>query len=574
MRCHYEVLNVSRDADDDEIKKTYRKLALKYHPDKNPDNVEEVMEKFREVQAAYDVLSDKQERAWYDKNREAILRGGDDFVDDALDLMQYFNPGIYSGFDDSEKSFYTVFRDVFFKLNREEEAHDDGSDFDDVEVPDFGFSYSDYDTCVKPFYIYWLAYRTKKSFVWKQQYDVRQAANRPTQRAMERENKKVREAARKKRNDEVRALVMYVRKRDKRVQEEVKKMKLQQEEKQKKMKEIQEQQKQDRGKILEEYEEQAWMAFDDSKLDDIDSHFDQMFGNSNMGGDSGSEDDEEEYLFCVACDKNFKSEKALSNHEKSKKHKENVELIKEQLAEDLFEELHLNDGGNDNDNIADDVNLKDGEDLDSVTACDFNNTKSNSKKSKKKRRKEKKQLYTLESSDEEPSETKIDENTEKSETKIDENAEEKDTKIDEKQEEKDEVIIDSICTSETVPTNDCTDQADTFKDETQISNDLESEKAENKDNNDSSENDIKCNKTNEIKEVKKQLKNNGGDRGGNNDDDDDWEGERETFGCQICTKVFPTRNKLFKHIKAEGHAVLKDGPPSKNKKGKKGKGKR
>lgn len=70
MKCHYDVLGVQRDADDVEIKKAHRRMALRYHPDKNPDNMEEYTEIFREVQSAYDVLSDKQERAFYDKHRE------------------------------------------------------------------------------------------------------------------------------------------------------------------------------------------------------------------------------------------------------------------------------------------------------------------------------------------------------------------------------------------------------------------------------------------------------------------------------------------------------------------------
>merc|ERR1712142_1038147 len=303
MRCHYEVLSLEQDATDDEIKKSYRKLALKLHPDKNPDNPE-VVEQFREVQSAYDVLMDPQERAWYDKHREAILKGGEDYVDDAMDLMHYFNPSVYSGFDDGPKSFYTVFREAFLCLSREEEAHIDG----DVEVvPEFGFSYSDYDNEVKPFYVYWLAYRTNRSYVWKSVYDVRTAANRPTQRLMEKENKKLRETCRKKRNEEVRALVMYVRKRDKRVQAEVARMKVKQEEAQRKAKEIQEAQKLDRSKMLDNYEEQEWMAFDDSKLDHIDSEFNEMFG-SVINGDT-DESDNENYLYCIACDKNFKSNK-------------------------------------------------------------------------------------------------------------------------------------------------------------------------------------------------------------------------------------------------------------------------
>merc|ERR1711962_533812 len=323
-------------------KKSYRKLALKLHPDKNPDNPE-VVEQFREVQSAYDVLMDAQERAWYDKHREAILKGGEDYVDDAMDLMHYFNPSVYSGFDDGPKSFYSVFREAFLCLSREEEAHLDG---EAGVVPEFGFSYSDYDSEVKPFYVYWLAYRTNRSYVWKSVYDVRTAANRPTQRLMEKENKKLRESCRKKRNEEVRALVMYVRKRDKRVQAEMARMKAQQEETARKTKEIQEAQKLERSKMLDNYTEAEWMMFDDSKLDDIDSQFDEMFGRVTCAGGESEESEEEDYLYCIACDKNFKSDKALANHEKSKKHKENVVLIKnelDQLGGDLFEEGHVDD---------------------------------------------------------------------------------------------------------------------------------------------------------------------------------------------------------------------------------------
>ena len=216
MKCHYEVLGVDRNADDDEIKKKYRKLALQNHPDKNPDRIEECTQIFRVLQAAYDVLSDKQERAWYDKHREAILKGGDDFVDDSVDVMHYFNPGVYSGYNDGPEGFYTIFREAFRRVSEEDEPYiEDDSDF---EIPDFGVSGSDYDEVVKPFYSHWLGYCTKKSYVWKEKYDIRQAPNRPTQRLMEKENKKLRDTCRRTRNEEIRALVSYVRKRDKRVQ--------------------------------------------------------------------------------------------------------------------------------------------------------------------------------------------------------------------------------------------------------------------------------------------------------------------------------------------------------------------
>ena len=65
-RDYYEVLEVKRDADPDEIKKAYRKLAVKYHPDKNPGD-KTAEEKFKELGEAYEAVSDPQKRAAYDQ---------------------------------------------------------------------------------------------------------------------------------------------------------------------------------------------------------------------------------------------------------------------------------------------------------------------------------------------------------------------------------------------------------------------------------------------------------------------------------------------------------------------------
>lgn len=65
-RDYYEILGVSRDADNGTIKKAYRKLALKYHPDRNPED-KEAEEKFKEAAEAYEVLSDQEKRARYDR---------------------------------------------------------------------------------------------------------------------------------------------------------------------------------------------------------------------------------------------------------------------------------------------------------------------------------------------------------------------------------------------------------------------------------------------------------------------------------------------------------------------------
>ena len=66
-RDYYEVLGVGKNATDEELKKAFRRLAKKYHPDANPDNKEEAEKKFKEVNEAYEVLSDKQKRQMYDQ---------------------------------------------------------------------------------------------------------------------------------------------------------------------------------------------------------------------------------------------------------------------------------------------------------------------------------------------------------------------------------------------------------------------------------------------------------------------------------------------------------------------------
>ncbi|MFV0484889.1 MAG: DnaJ C-terminal domain-containing protein [Candidatus Saccharimonadales bacterium] len=73
-RDYYEILGVGKSASDDEIKKAYRKLAVKYHPDKNQGN-KEAEEKFKEISEAHEVLSDKQKRTRYDQFGHAGVGG-------------------------------------------------------------------------------------------------------------------------------------------------------------------------------------------------------------------------------------------------------------------------------------------------------------------------------------------------------------------------------------------------------------------------------------------------------------------------------------------------------------------
>src|ERR1700749_476391 len=72
---YYEVLSVSRDANDQELKTAYRKLAMQYHPDRNPNNPE-AEDKFKSCSEAYQVLSDPDKRAAYDRYGHAAFSGG------------------------------------------------------------------------------------------------------------------------------------------------------------------------------------------------------------------------------------------------------------------------------------------------------------------------------------------------------------------------------------------------------------------------------------------------------------------------------------------------------------------
>ncbi|KAM3173174.1 hypothetical protein ACTXT7_013021 [Hymenolepis weldensis] len=186
MRCYYELLGVEKTADADEIKKAFRKSSLIWHPDKNP--APDATSKFQELQEAYRVLSDTQERAWYDRHRDQILRGGQggisgDYTEERLDVFKYFTRSCFTDFDDGPNGFYTVFRKVFEDIANEERRSSDkfdqaDSDEEDTSFPTFGQSDSDYETVVRLFYAYWEGFSTGKSYSWVEKYDIRRLSSR------------------------------------------------------------------------------------------------------------------------------------------------------------------------------------------------------------------------------------------------------------------------------------------------------------------------------------------------------------------------------------------------------------
>ncbi len=112
-RDYYEVLGIAKGADQDEIKKAYRKLAIKYHPDKNQGNAE-AEEKFKEATEAYEVLSDAQKRQNYDQfgfaGVEGMGGGGHDYSSVFRDFSDLFSG--FGGFSSGGGS--SFFDDLFF----------------------------------------------------------------------------------------------------------------------------------------------------------------------------------------------------------------------------------------------------------------------------------------------------------------------------------------------------------------------------------------------------------------------------------------------------------------------------
>uniref|UniRef100_A0A914I3L8 Uncharacterized protein n=1 Tax=Globodera rostochiensis TaxID=31243 RepID=A0A914I3L8_GLORO len=356
-RCHYDLLEVSREATEEEIKRSFKRLALRWHPDKNPERAEECTAYFVLIQQAYEVLIDPQERAFYDRHL-------DERRDTGINLEPYMSTSCFCGSafgrfasssnkgatDDEEDKFFTVYRDLFHKLAAEEYAYIE--DPEERNFPVFGKATSDYDTVAAPFYAFWLDFSTQRSFAWLDKWDLRQAPDRPTARVMEKENRKMREQGRKQRSEQVRKVVEFVRKNDARVQL----AKERQRERNARIHQIVEEQRlQTIRRNLEkmptfERDEEAHQRHL-AHLEDIEQALDAEFGTidaaelpGQQSGEEGEADDENAAKFrCIVCEKNFNSKNVLVNHQRSKKHRQMVELLRVHMREEDQQLLLVDD---------------------------------------------------------------------------------------------------------------------------------------------------------------------------------------------------------------------------------------
>lgn len=399
-QCFYEVLAVERDAGDDVIRSAYRKLALKWHPDKNQDRVEEATAMFRVVQNAYEVLSDPRERAFYDKNREAILRGGHGNArggpsqsDEGPDLFPFFTASCFSGFGDDEQSFFAVYARVFHQVDEiernegEKWSGDEPAATSQEQAPSFGNSASPHEE-VKAFYDHFLTFTTARPYYTKDKWNLADAPNREVRRAMEKENKKERLHARRDYSSRVKALAQFVRKRDPRVWEHQERVKAETLKREALEKAAREQRQHEYDEQRRQFNAAHEAEDDDELLEALARAADEMgFGatadtarkgrrgrrnrmkqgastggtgeetaGGGVAGGDGEEDgdtgagldldvsilpDEAEQLLaahgslhCPACRKDFRSLPQWHNHERSKKHIAKVEELRAQLLQD------------------------------------------------------------------------------------------------------------------------------------------------------------------------------------------------------------------------------------------------
>lgn len=327
---YYELLGVQRTATEEELKKAYRRKALELHPDRNFGDEEKATKTFAEVQAAYEVLSDPQERAWYDSHESSILRGdtagGEDVptyqnvrmtsADDLARMVRKFNSNVE--FTDAPSGFFGFVRETFEQLGTEEDAAAQWEDVDVREYPTFGHKDDEHDDVVKQFYNAWSNFATVKSFAWRDKYRLSEAPDRRVRRLMEKENNAARQDGIREFNEAVRVLVAFIRKRDPRYTPNT-------------------QSEADRQKALRDAaatQRARARAENEAKMSDAAVPEWSKFREADEIEESEEEEQDQEIIECVACDKQFKSERQYEAHEKSKKHQKAVHALQRKMKKD------------------------------------------------------------------------------------------------------------------------------------------------------------------------------------------------------------------------------------------------
>ena len=298
---YYEIFGVEQTATQDEIKRAYRKAAMKWHPDRNINNIEEATRVFQIIEHAYSILSDPHERAWYDGHRDAVTDEDGDLTATKVDIKSMFSATAYFGYNDNPNGFYAVFRKAFQQIADEEKANKG-------KIPSFGNSKTDYQE-VFAFYNYWTCFTTTRSFAFEDLWRLRDAPNARYNRAMKQENEKIRQKAQREFVTSVREMALYAKKRDPRIKKHDEEVKQKQYERQR----IEEEKKLERQRKIQEeiesYANETPIQFNEDNLIYL-KEFEQ-------------EQIKPEW-HCDYCGRDMDSESAFRQHCKTKKHKKAV----------------------------------------------------------------------------------------------------------------------------------------------------------------------------------------------------------------------------------------------------------
>lgn len=403
---------------------------------------------------------------------------------------------------------------------------DDDKEFD--EVPKFGNSKSSFEDVVN-FYGFWESYSTKKTYVWLFTHDISEIRDRRILKHVDKEHKKIQQKARKERNEEVRSLVLFCKKRDKRMQEYRKLLEekaqqnrlkseqnrldqirkrneelREQQENSKVSSEMQEQIRQLEENYFNQYDSDNSISEDEDESDAVDDADGDGVDEEEIADHSDAEaeliDDE---LYCVACNKFFNSESSKKNHDASKKHRTNVELLRKQMQKD--EENFKQSSDTKLEDDKEDVEM-----INSEEEC-IEILEKKSKKSKKK----KMQLKDHKSNSDEEVEdlAELLDTTEISSMPIDEKVEEEDD----------------------------------------WSTDKKPKKVKSNQNQNNKEKRTKAKKKTEIEDQPDQPSSSS--RELNDAKLSNTEPSDEENRCATCGQSFPSKNKLFDHLKKTKHSV-------------------
>lgn len=439
-----------------------------------------------------------------------------------MDIFPYFTSSCYKGFNDDDEGFYSVYRKVFETLAAEDiEYMEEAEDFE--KIPQFGNSSSPFEVVIN-FYGYWDSYSTKKSYAWLFTHNINEIRDRRVLKLVDKEHKKIQLKARKERNEEVRSLVQFVKKRDKRMAEYRKmleekahnnRIKSQQnhlDQIRKRSELIKEQQqntkvKSEHEEQLRQLEESYFNQYTDSEGEDESDveELEEGVENCNLSeGDNSFDDD----LYCVACNKFFNTESSKLNHEASKKHKQNVELLKSEMTaeEENYQEKVAQE-------VQADIGTED-EDIKSDEESELEPVKKT--KGKKSKKKNKKSGIVYDSSEPDIEETK--------------EAEEAD------------IISEKV---EVAQSDDNEDWSSTKKSAKKSKTKVKS-KAEKKTEKSKAPKPeiIEDEDDEEEEELAKPLK-----------VEEPSSSDSSDLRCATCREVFPSKNKLFNHLKKTNHSI-------------------